>query len=306
MNLNTLSVADGSDLFVSEIIIATADFDASLQFWVKQIGYPCLATKSTTDASLLKLWQVDANNIGRRALLGQQHDLSHIHLVEVLAPIHPLKQHAGNLDALPKTINLLVKDLPAVWQRLYDKGVTMKTKWVEYENAGERFRDAHIVGPDATGIGLLEALDQDYSVNELGIGAPASFTFTVEDMAKESDFYQQLGGQLQLNQTFSGPAIEELVGLPPGGSLHMKLFGPNAVQSRIELVSYGIPMTSHYHQATFPHTGALFAHIATKKLPGESQRLPNINSELVTTWQSQQALMRLNTPAGATVILCQQ
>lgn len=304
MTVSALPSTEDNNLFVSEIIIATADFDAALQFWVRKIGYSCLATRSTTDTALLELWQVNASDIGRRALLGQQHDLSHIHLVEVLNPLPPLKQHVGNLDALPKTINLLVKDLPAVWQRLHDSDVTMKTQWVEYENDGERFRDAHIIGPDATGIGLLEALDNDYPVNELGIGAPASFTFTVEDMTKESDFYRQLGGKVQLNKEFSGQAIEELVGLPPGESLLMQLYGPNEVQSRIELVSYGIPMVSHYHRATFPHTGALFAHIATNTLPNTT--FPNSAIAFVTTWQSQQALQRLKTPAGATVILCKQ
>lgn len=294
------------DLYIKEVIISTANFAAARAFWCEQMGYQVLQQTATTDPGLLSLWQVSAKDIQRRAMLGLPDAHTTLHLVEVLQPAVPLKQNVANLDALPKTLNLLVKDLPAVCQRLRAAGVTIKTGWVEYTQNGRHYRDAHIIGPDNTGIGLLEVLDEDYHVNDMGIGEPASFTCTVEDIAEEANFYTKLGGQKVLDEHFWGQAIEKLVGLPPGGSLHMQLFGPRTTHSRIELVSYGIPMTSHYERARFPHTGALFTHIASGTL---TPTLPaDCDTELtaVTIWNTTQQMTRLQTPAGATVILCKE
>lgn len=288
------------DFFLKEIVITTQDYFSALTFWHDTIGYELLHQQSTTDSALLNLWQADTSQINRRALLGLPHSHTSIHLVEIVKPDLPLKAHAGNLDALPKTLNLLVRDLPAVWSRLKAAGVTMNTDWVEYEQDGRRYRDAHITGPDLTGIGLLEVLDEEYQVNPQGIGEPASFTFTVEDIVSEANFYKNLGGKLVLDAQFSGAAIEKLVGLPQGGSLHMQLFGPASSHSRVELVSYGIPMTSHYDRAGIPHTGAIFAHLAVKNL----HQISNIQCATVNVWHTKQTMAKLQTPAGAPVIVC--
>ena len=290
------------ELHISEVIVATADYQTALDFWCTLLGYSVLYQTHHTAPELLELWHVSADEIGRRALLGESHFHTRIQLVEVLHPSAPLKKAVGNLDALPKTLNLLVKDLPAVWQRLKNAGVTVNNDWVEYEAHGLRYRDAHITGPDNSGIGLLEVLDKEYLVNNLGIGEPASLACTVENMTQEATFYDQLGGRLELDEYFSGQAIEKLVGLPPGGSLHMQLFGPEATHSRIELVSYGIPMTSHYKNAKFPHTGVLFVHLAggSFSLAADSDS----TFSTVKVWNKTQQMLRFQSPAGATVILC--
>ncbi|GGF60547.1 VOC family protein [Alteromonas lipolytica] len=300
------TAAQLEDLYIKEIVIATADYAAATAFWCEQLGYQQVNQQTTTDPALLKLWQVSAERIGRRALLGLANAHTSIHLVEVIQPASPLKQHASNLDAIPKTLNLLVKDLPNLWLRLKEAGVTMKTDWVEYEQDGRRYRDAHITGPDYTGIGLLEVLDEEYPVNHLGIGEPASFTCTIEDIATEANFYTQLGGQKVLDEHFWGQAIEKLVGLPPGGSLHMQLFGPRTTHSRIELVSYGIPMTSHYERARFPHTGALFTHIASGALTPTLPTDGDTELTAVKVWNTPVQMARLQSPAGATVLVCKE
>lgn len=289
-----------SDFYLREVVIATADYAAAVLFWCDTLGYELLHQQSTTDPALLELWQVNQALIGRRALLGLPDTHTTIHLVEVSGAASPLKEGVGNLDALPKTLNLLVKDLPEVWERLKNNGVVMKTPWVEYEQEGHRYRDAHIVGPDLTGIGLLEVLDEEYQVNSQGIGEPASFTYTVENISQEAQFYSNLGGQLVLDEHFAGEAIEKLVGLPQGGSLHMQLFGPQSSHSRVELVSYGIPMVSHYERAKFPHTGAIFAHINMKDLTD----MQSLQCTPVSIWKETQIMARAITPQGAVVILC--
>ena len=291
------------DIHIGEVVIATATFSQSLAFWHEHFGYEVCHLVTTTDPSLLALWQVSEQDIGRRALLAIQGAHTKIHLVEVLQPAAPLKQGVGNLDALPKTLNLLVKDLPSVWQRLSDAGVHMKTKWVEYEEEGVTYRDAHIIGPDESGIGLLEAVGEDYPVNLHNIGEPASFVCTVESMSAESKFYRALGCSLRLDHEFSGPAIEQLVGLPSGASLHMQLFGPQKSHSRIELVSYGSPMHSHYSRAKFPHTGALFACLNINASAQQLAEKTGATFHSVSLWGEDRQLAKLRSPAGATVIL---
>lgn len=291
---------DRADFFIEEVILTTTDYDAALSFWCEQLGYNMLYQQNLTDPALLDLWQVSPHQVNRRALLGLPNAHTAIHLVELLTSATPLKEGVNNLDALPKTLNLLVKDLPVLWEKLKAAGVAMKTEWVEYEQEGRFYRDAHIIGPDLTGIGLLEVLDEDYAVNTFGIGEPASFTSTVENIVRESEFYQQLGGQIVLDEYFSGQAIETLVGLPQGGSLRMQLLGPALSHSRVELVSYGIPMTSHYHRVNFKSTGAILPLIATS-----AAHLPDtIHFVPVSIWNTTKQMARLVSPAGATIMLC--
>lgn len=285
---------------VAETVTATADFDASLQFWCGLFGLEVLAEAQGLDAGMATLWQVDAELVGRRALLGVPGGLASIHLVEVLLPGKPLREGVGSLDALPKTLNLLVRNLPEVWQRLHNAGAHMKGEWVEYTQDGRSYRDAHVMGPDFANVGLLEVLDEDYPVNELGIGQPASFTFTIEDMAREQAFYQALGGELRLDCFFDGPAIESLVGLPAGGSLEMKLLGPQVTAARLELVSYGVPMPGHYDRACLPATGMLMVHLEGVAADVQA-RLADHDVRFVqaSPWGRVKKMAALTAPSGA-------
>lgn len=289
---------------VSETVTATADFASSLKFWCELLSLEDLAEAHGLDRGMASLWQVDANIIGRRVLLGMPGGVSSIHLVEVLTPGKPVREDVGALDALPKTLNMLVRNLPEVWQRMKDAGVHMKGPWVEYEHDGKAYRDAHILGPDFANVGLLEALDEDYPVNHLGIGQPGSFTFTIEDMAREDAFYRTLGGEVRLDRYFGGPAIESLVGLPAGGSLHMKLFGPAATAARLELVSYGTAMHSHYDSARLPATGTIMVHI--EGVPTDLGPLvPQVKFIQAAPWGTLKHMAALTAPSGARLTIAQ-
>jgi len=291
------------EIYVREVVISTATLAQAVHFWCGWLGFSVLAEVDGASPALALLWQTKPEQIGKRLLLGQPDFLCRIHLVEVVNAGYPIRRDASALDALPKTLNLLVRNLPDIWQRLHDLGANMRSNWVEYELDGQRYRDAHLLGPDHSGIGLLEVLDADYPVNQFGIGEPASFTYTVERLPAEQAFYQALGAQLRLDRVFSGPAIEQLVGLPEGGSLQMLLFGPQHPVARLELVSYGIKMAAHYGKAVFPNTGLLWVHIEIKGKKAEPAVLRDATFYNVKLWQELQKIARIQTPCGSWITL---
>lgn len=284
---------------INEVIMTTADIVCAKKFWCDLLGLEVLAENNVTDTSLRQLWQAQNVDIKNRLLLGHKHSLCKIHLVELASPGICLREHTNSLDAQAKTINLLVKDLPKVWQRLRELGADLKGEWVEYEAQGQIYRDAHIIGPDHVGVGLVEIIGEDYPVNLCGIGEPVSFTFTVDNINDEQDFYCNLGGQIRLDEKFSGPAIESLVGLPAGGSLNMKLIGPKAPIARLELVSYDHPMINHYSKAEFPAIGVLLVHLEGIK---EEVMAEHINHAVeASPWGISKKMIALQAPSGARI-----
>jgi|GEM_PF-4963677 len=290
-------------LHVAEVVMATGDFEVALGFWQELLGLVILDRADGVDIGTASLWRIETQAVGRRVLLGRPGGLCAIHLVELTTPGEPLRSGAGPLDALPKTLNLLVRDLPALWERLRGRGALMKGGWVEYEHEGGTYRDAHVLGPDCTNIGLLEIVGADYPVNAQGVGEPASFTFTVSDMAAEQAFYVALGGQLRLDRFFDGPAIEALVGLPPGGSLDMKLYGPGQAAARVELVSYGMPMRSRYAEAHMPATGALTVHLCGADMARAAAALQPYAPQIIDAapWGVSRPTLLATAPSGARV-----
>ncbi len=84
----------------------------------------------------------------------------------------------------------------------------------------------------------------------------------------------------------------------------MRLYGPEQAHARVEVVSYGIAMTSHYSRAKFPTTGALMVLVeGVSETQIEQLKQAGSPTHVVTNWQDKEIMTRLTAPSGATVIL---
>jgi len=249
---------------IDQLVIGTADLQRSLRFWQETLGLELLYRDERADP----LPGSEAL-VSRDALLGFPGIAQgQLHIVEFAASGEPVREGAGPHDACPKTVNLLCRDLPAVHARLEAAGHRFRSRWVAYEKHGVRYRDVHMVGPDATNIGLLEISGADYPVGDNGIGPVAAACFTQQSLdgidALCSDL---LGQQLQFDETLTGPELELMLALPSGAALEMRLYGPSAINARLEFVKYhGAAGANLYPRAQPPATGLLYPRLTSLEL----------------------------------------
>lgn len=284
---------------IDSVIVGVSNLEESLRVWRDQLGLRELWRSDGCCPHLASALGASAGDIVAQVSLGWSGRGGNIHLLAFANPAAPVREQAGPLDACPKNLNMRVRDLPALCEVIESKGLTLRSPWVEYESDGTRYRDAHVEGPDATNIGLLEIVGDEYAVNDIGVGDLAACALTVEDLPAEAGFWRKLGFNCVLDRHFSGPAMETLIGLPENASLHMQLYGGEEPWARVELVSYGCAMSSHYPRARVPSTGAIGLVVAGLADEINASLWPA--SRQVDFRGSQQRLATLDSPAGLQV-----
>ena len=107
-----------------------------------------------------------------------------------------------------------------------------------------------------------------------------------------------------MTHQFSGPEIENIVGLPPGKALDMRLLGDtNSWFGRVELIEYqGVSGENLYTKAQAPATGALHLVFKTDDLTESVNRL-NTYDEMgkmlsISSGIYEGKILPVTTPAG--------
>ncbi len=295
----------------SHVTVGTADLDGALAVWRDHFALAVVATRNGPDPALAKLWDVDAGDISRQALVrtpGLQ--TGALHLVEFTTPGAPVRDGAQVFDRVPKNLDVYARDLPARYEELRAAGLEFRAPWVEMPAPGGlTFREVQMPGHDATNIVLMEILDTNYRHSPAGYAGVGPLIIVVGDAETEVAFYQDvLGLEMIMQDLLAGPEIERMVGLPAGAGIDFRVLGAEAdPMGRIEVIEYqrtgGADL---FQRARAPATGALHAGWQVESLDPLRRQLDarGIDYEAVDaldTIYGSGPVIAFRTPAGCRI-----
>jgi catechol 2,3-dioxygenase-like lactoylglutathione lyase family enzyme len=244
--------------------IGVSDLQQAASFWTGHFGFETAVRREGPDADLAGLWNLAPTDITRQAIVRTPGATAGaVHLVEFARPALPVRSGAAVFDQLPKNIDIYVREMSTRFATLKAAGVRFRTEPVTAPGPGGMvFREVHLEGHDETNMVLLEIIGEGYDVrcNSRGFAGVGPIVTIVPDLAAEERFYTDLLGMaITLDLRLDGPVIEQMIGLPPGAALLLKVFGdPLQPLGRVEVIEYerarGVNL---YHRARPPATGLL-------------------------------------------------
>ncbi len=245
----------------SHITVGVADLERALDLWVRRFGLTVIAERRGADPELARLWGLAPDRIVAQALVGLPGEAcGRIHFVQFRDPEAPVRAGAAPTARAPKNLDVRARDLPDRYEELLALGHRFRSRWVEYPIDADRVREVQMPGPDETNIVLAEVVGERLPYTAAGYTSVSSIVTVVGDGAVEAEFFQSvLGLPLVMAHRLTGPEIEQMVGLPPGAGLDMRLLGSRRSPfGRIEIVRYeGVDGEDRYARARPPATGAL-------------------------------------------------
>ncbi|MEL6200395.1 MAG: VOC family protein [Pseudomonadota bacterium] len=294
----------------STVTVGVADLAEAEALWCDTFGMSAVADREAGDATLATLWQLPASAIGRQRLLttpGQTE--GRLHLVEFLDPDPPVREGANTFDLAPKNLDIYVDDLPEKEVELRAGGHRFRTEQHSEVVApdGTRFRELHMPVHDAINVVLLEVVGSPRPVTRAGFGAVGPLIITVPDARAEQAFARDVLGLGKLSDhVLSGPEIEAMIGLPPGATLDVSIWGDaTAPFGQLEIIEYGgTDGVNLYARAQAPATGILQVRYHAESLAPIEARLSDIACERHTDIDlidGRGALLRFRSPAGLAV-----
>lgn len=248
---------------IAHVTVGVADLAPVRGLWIDLFGLEVVATRTGPDEGLATLWGISPERVAEQLLLRTPGaETGWLHFVRFNDPDAPVRQGAAPTDLGPKNIDVNCHDMPARYAELQRAGYAFRSAAVEYEIAGLRAREAQMPGHDDINVVLVEILSDGYEIDftAQGFGAVTSFVVIVPDTGAEAEFYREvLGLDEVMHHRITGPGIEEVVGLPPGAALDMRLMGRDGkLFGRMELIAYeGITGFDRFGLARAPALGAL-------------------------------------------------
>jgi len=248
---------------IAHVTVGVADLTPVRSLWIERFGLEVVAARSGPDAGLATLWGIAPERIEEQLLLRTPGaETGYLHFVHFNDPDAPVRQGAAPTDLGPKNIDVNCHDMPARYAELQEAGYTFRSAAVEYEIVGLRAREAQMPAHDDINVVLVEILSEGYAIDftPRGFGAVTSFVVIVPDTRVEGDFYREvLGLDEVMHHRVTGPGIEEVVGLPPGAALDLRLLGREGkLFGRMELISYeGLDGFDRFALARAPAVGTL-------------------------------------------------
>ena len=296
------------------VTVGVADLDAALQLWVRDMGFSVAARRDGPDEDLAALWSIEAEDIGRQALLRSQgSSLGMLHLVEFVEPDQPVRAGAQVFDSLPKNLDVYVVDMPARIEELKRAGRRFRNEAYSEVTApsGVTFREIHMPVHDDINVVLLEIVGDDATVTNGGFAGIGPLIIVVDSAREEREFFANVIGAKKLTDNLlEGPEIERMVGLPPGAGLDVTIWGRgDEPLGQIEIIEYrGVEGENRYPRARPKSLGVLHVSYAVPSLERarrllDQQRIEFSEYRPVDTLYGRGAVVSLYSPAGLRVEL---
>ncbi|MEE4184806.1 MAG: hypothetical protein V2J12_03450 [Gammaproteobacteria bacterium] len=292
---------------IAHLFVGVADMNPVRELWVQRFGLETVAELTGPDAELARLWGLPPDAIAAQLLLRTPGASSGwLHFVQFAVPAAPVRAAAQPTDLCPKNIDVNCVDMPARHAELAAAGYRFRSAISAYEIAGMQACEVQMPAHDDINVVLIEVADWPVQLSAQHFGAVTSFVSTVPDTAAEGRFYHALLGLEELLQhRIAGPAIEEVVGLPAGAALHMRLLGdPGEVYGRLELIAYEqIKGRDLYPRARPPALGILGCRFRTDNVLNLRERAVALGVPVTACGRFELLfgcveLIRLRSPAG--------
>jgi catechol 2,3-dioxygenase-like lactoylglutathione lyase family enzyme len=292
---------------IAVVTVGVENMERALELWSGIFGFRCRQRKRGNDPSLSQLWELEPDRIVDQALLETPGvSTGQLHLVQFRDPLPPVRQGAANVDLCPKNLDVACTDLPARFKELQAAGFTFRSDWVQYSIEDLAVREVQMGVHDEVNLVFVELIGRRLPYTQQGYAGLASLVSIVPDVAAEERFYADLLGLPSAGRhQLDGPAIEKMIGLPPGGALDVRLLSPpDEVFGRVELIQYrGIMGKNRYPQARpgalgFLHVGFLAADLAAFGQRAKNEGIPVRSCEAVETLYGTGRVAVITSPAG--------
>lgn len=290
----------------AHLCVGTADLDRALCLWRDTLGlqsYP----DSLSPQQLERLWSLPRGGV--RRVLGLETPGAAgggLLLVEFSGASRAVRESAAVTDLCPKNLDVNVIDLPARARELTAAGYRLRSDPVEYAIGDLQVREVQVPVEEGVNLVLAEILGEPLVTTARLYGAVTSVVTTTADIPAEAAFFECLGFERLDYHRLTGPEVETMVGLRPGGVLEMQLLGDARHRfGRAELVGYGVDSGNDLYPLARPPALGLFrgairvADVATRRsgclnagyavtalrdLSGDGESLPACSAESPSGW----------------------
>lgn len=244
------------------LCVGTADLEASLRLWRNTLGLrPAAPQGDTLSAHQLEcLWLLPEGVITQCQMLETPGAPGGaLLLVEFPPGTGAIRADAAVTDLCPKNLDVNVVDLPARARELQAAGYRLRSEPVAYAIGELRVREVQIPVEDDVNLVLAEIIGEPLLTTSRHYAAVTSVVTTTADIVAESAFFECLGFPRLDYHRLVGEAVEQMVGLRPGGVLEMQLLGDGTHRfGRAELVSYGSDCGRDLYPRAVPPARGLF------------------------------------------------
>ncbi|MBK6597140.1 MAG: hypothetical protein IPG25_04140 [Proteobacteria bacterium] len=243
------------------VVVSVADIEQAIGMWVHRFGMQIVTRRTGTDPGLAQLWGLEPDAIIDQALLLTPGATEGgIHLVRFKLPGEAVRANARPTDLVPKSIDVVVRDIGARYAELTAAGFQFRSEPHRLEANGLVFHETHLPSHDGLNVVLLEIEGETALTSPPGYGVAPQIVVTTPDNIAEKVFFESVLNLVEASYNrFSGPEIEKTVGLPSGAGLDIRILGdPASPYGRLELVQYeGVKSSNLYPRTAPPARGML-------------------------------------------------
>ena len=272
---------------ISSIVVGVKNMDIALDLWISTFGFEILKQRKGEDPDLSKLWGLEEDEIIQQTLLATPNmKVGMLHFVEFKNPSIEVRKSASSTDLGPKNLDITCKDLPKRYEELLSMGHQFRSKYVSYrvEATNADVIEVQMPGHDSTNIIFMEWLGEKITLSEQGYGGITSLVTVVPNLDEEANFYQSVFGLKEtIHEDLFGPHVEEMIGLPKGGGLVLKLLEGDETDryGRVELVNYvgADKQIDRYKIAKPPALGTLHCNFRTDSIDVFGDKLDQMGIE---------------------------
>jgi catechol 2,3-dioxygenase-like lactoylglutathione lyase family enzyme len=159
-------------------------------------------------------------------------------------------------DLCPKNLDIYASDLPARVKEMQANGFVFRNAEPSEVTApdGTVFREIHLAGHDEINIVLLEIIGKAMDFSDKGLSGIGPLIAIVEHAKPERDFYANIMGlEILSDNILEGPEIERMIGLPPGSSLDVSIWGGKGESlGQMEVIDYRGVKSNNLYPITVP------------------------------------------------------
>jgi catechol 2,3-dioxygenase-like lactoylglutathione lyase family enzyme len=262
----TSSAVTRADRAFAYVVLGVADIERALELWAQRFGMEIVARRRGRDIGLAQFWGLSAAAIADQALLLTPGATEGgIHLVQFESPGPAVRENASPTDLVPKSIDVVVRDIHARYAELEAAGYPFRSKPGRLESDGGVVFETHMTAHDAINVVLLEETGKADLISAQGYGvAPQIVLITTDNLAEKAFLESTLRLEQASHHRFAGPQIEQTIGLPRGAGLDIRILGdPASRYGRLEIVQYeGARGADRYPRTAPPARGMLSATYA--------------------------------------------
>jgi catechol 2,3-dioxygenase-like lactoylglutathione lyase family enzyme len=239
---SAVRIPGASPIAVAYVVVSVTDIDAAIDFWVGRIGMELETRLGGSDPQLAAAWGLAPDGIVEEALLRTPGMADGgLHLVQFKTPGEAVRRDAATTDLVPKSLDIVTRDLPARVDELKAAGFQFRSPIGRLETAdGGVVHEIHLPASDGMNLVFLESEGVNEPVGPKGYGVAAQIVLITADNVRETAFFRKVFGLEDLSHNrFGGPEVERTIGLPPGASLDITILGAKSSPfGRLEFVQY--------------------------------------------------------------------